>query len=140
MNFVNADLIAAGLAPLRPQSAAMEAGRMFLGEIDRLARARSDFSFESTLSGRSHIERMRLWSKAGYRLEIIYLKLESVTLALKRIAGRVKEGGHDVPATDVTRRFTRSWHNFQHIYAPLSDAWWVYDAGSLPPTLVTRFP
>lgn len=113
---------------------------MFLGEIDRLARARSDFSFESTLSGRSHIERMRLWSKTGYRLEIIYLKLESVTLALKRIAGRVKEGGHDVPATDVTRRFTRSWHNFQHIYAPLSDAWWVYDAGSLPPTLVTRFP
>ena len=55
MNFVNADLIAAGLAPLRPQSAAMEAGRMFVGEIDRLARARSDFSFESTLSGRSHI-------------------------------------------------------------------------------------
>jgi len=49
-HFVNADLIAGGLSPLRPEIAAMTAGRIFLTELDRLAKARADFAFETTLS------------------------------------------------------------------------------------------
>ena len=49
--FVNADLIASGLSPLRPELAALAAGRLVLREFDRLAKARLDFAFESTLSG-----------------------------------------------------------------------------------------
>jgi predicted ABC-type ATPase len=51
VRFVNADLLAAGLSPLRPELAALTAGRIFLAELDRLARSRADFAFESTLSG-----------------------------------------------------------------------------------------
>jgi predicted ABC-type ATPase len=51
MHFVNADLIASGLSPLRPESAAIAASKLFLVELDRLARSRSSFAFESTLSG-----------------------------------------------------------------------------------------
>jgi len=51
VHFVNADLIASGLSPLRPEVAAVAAGRLFLKELDRLAKARLDFAFESTLSG-----------------------------------------------------------------------------------------
>jgi predicted ABC-type ATPase len=51
LNFVNADLIAGGLSPLKPDLAAIAAGRLVLKEIDRLVEGRADFAFESTLSG-----------------------------------------------------------------------------------------
>jgi predicted ABC-type ATPase len=51
VRFVNADLIAGGLSPLSPELVAVAAGRLFLAELDRLAAARADFAFETTLSG-----------------------------------------------------------------------------------------
>ena len=136
VHFVNADLIAGGLSPLRPENAAVAAGRLFLTELDRLARARVDFAFETTLSGVVHLGRLRRWKATGYRVEIIFLRLPSPRLALRRIAGRVKQGGHDVPRADVLRRFTRGWQNFQNAYRPLADAWAVYDnAGDIPQRL-----
>ncbi len=35
LHFVNADSIARGLSPLRPELASMAAGRLFLAELDR---------------------------------------------------------------------------------------------------------
>ncbi len=125
--FVNADLLAAGLSPLKPQLAALNAGRLFLGELDRLANARQDFAFESTLSGLTYLSRLKRWKAAGRRIEMIFLRLASVHLALRRIAVRVRQGGHDVPRTDVLRRFVRGWENFEAAYKPLADVWTVYD-------------
>ncbi len=139
-HFVNADLIAAGLAPLKPAMANLLAGRVFLSELDRLARLNVDFAFESTLSGRAYVERIKRWKARGYRVEIVYLQLASPEIALKRIAARVKEGGHDVPAADVRWRFIRSWRNFESVYGPLSHTWWLYDANLRPPVLLEKHP
>jgi predicted ABC-type ATPase len=43
IHFVNADLIASGLSPLKPGLAAIAAARTVLREIDRLAAERADF-------------------------------------------------------------------------------------------------
>ncbi len=51
VHFVNADLLASGLSPLKPELAAIRAGRLVLQEIDRLVADRRDFAFETTLSG-----------------------------------------------------------------------------------------
>ena len=109
-----------------------------LSELDRLANAHVDFSFESTLSGRTYVERIKRWKSAGYRIEIVYLRLASPVIALKRIAARVREGGHDVAAADVRRRFIRSWRNFEDVYRPLCDDWWLYDANVRPPALLEK--
>ena len=103
VHFVNADLLAAGLSPLKPELAALNAGKLFLGELDRLAKARRDFAFESTLSGLAYITRIKQWKAAGYRIEIIFLRLASLQLAFRRITARVKQGGHNVPRADVLR-------------------------------------
>ena len=116
VHFVNADLIASGLSPLRPEVAAVAAGPLFLKELDRLAKARLDFAFESTLSGLVYLSRLKRWKAAGYCIEIVYLRLPSARLALRRIAARVKQGGHNVPRADVLRRFNRSWNNFEKFY------------------------
>lgn len=126
-HFINADLIASGLSPLKPELAAIAAGRIVLSEIDRLVRGRENFSFESTLSGRSHGARLAQVKTAGYRVEIVFLKIKSPQLALRRISARVRQGGHDIPREDVLRRFARSWANLSAIYRPLADEWWVYD-------------
>jgi predicted ABC-type ATPase len=136
VHFVNADLLAAGLSPLKPDLAALNAGKLFLGELDRLAKARKDFAFESTLSGLIYLSRIKKWKAAGYQIEIIFLRLASVQLALRRIAARVKQGGHDVPRADVLRRFERGWNNFEAAYKPLADYWKVYDTSGGSPRLL----
>ena len=140
VHFVNPDLIASGLSPLQPELAALAAGRLFLHELDRLAKEKNDFAFESTLSGLTYWARLKRWKAAGYRIEIVYLRISSPRLALRRIAARVKQGGHDVPRPDVFRRFTRSWNNFTKRYRLLADAWSVYDNSGSKPRLLERSP
>ena len=103
---MNADRIASGL---------------FLTELRRLAKAHEDFAFESTLSGRTYLPLLRHWKASGYLIELVFLSLPSVDLALQRIAARVRQGGHDVPRTDVVRRFGRSGSNFRSIYRDMAD-------------------
>jgi predicted ABC-type ATPase len=136
---VNADLVAAGLSPLQPEIAAITAGRIVLSELDRLVRAKSDFAFESTLSGVGYVPRLKRWKAAGYRVEIIYLSL-SLELALHRIAARVQQGGHRIPKADAVRRFRRSWENFGAMYQPIADGWAVYDNDGDKPVLIEQGP
>lgn len=138
VHFVNADLIASGLSPLKPELAAIPAARMLLGELDRLAAAQVDFAFETTLSGLIYVRRLQCWKHAGYRVEIVYLRLRSTQLALRRIAARVRQGGHNVPRADVVRRFSRGWENFQRVYRPLADSWAVYDNSGDQPKFLER--
>ena len=140
LNFVNADLIAGGLSPLKPELAAIAAGRLVLKEIDRLVAARADFAFESTLSGLGYISRLREMKESGYHIEIIYLRIFSARLAMNRIKSRVQQGGHNVPRADVQRRFARSWRNFQEHYRPLADLWSVHDNSTRPPKLIGSGP
>ncbi|MGA2684819.1 MAG: zeta toxin family protein [Verrucomicrobiota bacterium] len=140
IHFVNADLIAGGLSPLRPELATLAGGRLFLAELDRLARARVDFAFESTLSGRAYIRRLKQWKAAGYRIEMIFLRLPSPQLAVRRVAARVRQGGHNVPRADILRRFDRSWIHFNSHYRLLADRWEVYDNSQQRPRLLEIGP
>jgi predicted ABC-type ATPase len=140
VHFVNPDLIAGGLSPLRPELAALAAGRLFLRELNRLAKSEVDFAFESTLSGLTYVRLLRRWKVAGRRIEIAYLRISSPQLALRRIAARVKQGGHNVPRQDVLRRFTRSWTNFENRYRLLADTWSVYDNSGPSPQLLEQGP
>ncbi len=97
IRFVNADLIAAGLSPLRPELAALASGRLFLAEIDRWANARQDFAFETTLSGHLYLNRIKRWKASGYRVAILFLQLASPEIALKRIAERCSDGRCGAP-------------------------------------------
>lgn len=140
IHFVNADLIASGLSPLKPELAAIAAARILLKELDRLAAERADFAFETTLSGLSHVSRLRTLKRKGYHIAIVYLRLRSAQLAVRRVAARVKQGGHDVPRRDLIRRFSRSWENFDRIYRALADEWVVYDNSGRTSELLERNP
>ncbi len=140
VQFINADLIAAGLSPLAPDRAALRAARLVLAELDRLSEAKESFAFESTLTGRSYVSRLRALKSRGYVVEIVFLRVASPALALRRISSRVRQGGHSVPRADVLRRFDRGWRNFRTVYRPRADSWVVYDNSGPTPILVEKGP
>lgn len=99
-SFVNADVIAQGLAGFRPESAAFEAGRVMLRRLEELARVREDFAFESTLAGRSAHRLLTRLIGVGYDVHIVYLWLPTPEMAVARVRRRVEAGGHHVPDGD----------------------------------------
>jgi predicted ABC-type ATPase len=115
--FVNADLIAAGLAPFAPETAALQAGRLMLQELDKHFHAGTSFAFETTLSGRAYLRLIDQWQAAGYRVKLLFLKLESAEEAIARVAQRVRQGGHDIPEEVIRRRFAAGLKNFDMLYA-----------------------
>jgi predicted ABC-type ATPase len=125
--FVNADLIADGLSPFDPSGVAVRAGRLMLKEIDRHARSGASFSFETTLAGRRYALLIPRWQSSGYRVHLIFLKLQNEILAVERVAARVSQGGHSVPEEVIRRRFKQGWRNFENIYRGLVDSWQLYD-------------
>ena len=136
LNFINADLIAQGLAPFQPDKAVIKAAKLMIHQIDECIRKEESFAFETTLSGRTYIKKIREMKVKGYKIIIYFLKLASVDLAIERIKLRVSQGGHNVPLEDVRRRFERSWINFRTIYKPLADAWIVFDTSGSEPVII----
>jgi predicted ABC-type ATPase len=136
--FVNADLIAAGLSPFDPDAAAIRAGRLMLEQIDAHARAGRSFAFETTLAGHTYLRRIDRWQAAGYLVELVFLSLPSAEDAIKRVATRVRQGGHDIPADVIRRRFAAGMRNFLELYRQRVDFWVWYDNSGTGPALLGK--
>ena len=137
-HFINTDLIAQGLSPFSPQIAAMKAGRIVIEQIDDLAGKGDSFAFETTLAGKAYLNTLKKLKEAGYSLHLFFLWIPTVELALARIKDRIADGGHDVPAQDVRRRFRRGIYNFFKLYRPLLDSWMFFDNSSALPNLIAK--
>lgn len=137
-NFVNADLIAQGLAPFEPRTAAIKAGKLVLQQIHEYARRGLDFAFETTLSGKSYVNLFKELKTKGYALHLFFLWVPSPELSIARIKDRVAEGGHHVPAEDVRRRFVRGLSNFFKMYESILDSWMLFDNSETKPILIAK--
>lgn len=135
-DFINADLIAAGLSPFRPEAMALRAGRLMLEEIADRVRREDSFAFETTLSGLAYAQAIPRWRKAGYHVKLIFLSLPSVDMAVMRVAARVAQGGHDIPPEVIRRRFDAGLRNFHERYRQLVNAWNLYDNSGESPVLL----
>ncbi len=137
--FINADLIAAGLAPFAPETAAIRAARLMLEEIGQCARRRESFAFETTLSGLAYLRHIRQWRAQGYRVSLYFLALPDAEIAIARVAARVRQGGHDIPEPVIRRRFASGLRNFREHYQQTVDDWALYDnSGNMPVMLEWR--
>lgn len=137
-NFVNADLIAQGLAPFEPRTAAIKAGKLVLQQINEYARRGFDFAFETTLSGKSYAKLLSELKSQEYSLHLFFLWIPSPELAIARIKDRVAEGGHHVPPEDVRRRFVRGLRNFFKMYESILDSWVLIDNSKSKPVLIAK--
>ena len=136
LRFINADLIAAGLAPFNPESASFKAGRLMLEEIDECVDAGHSFAFETTLSGLSNMRKIRVWQRLGYQVKLWFLSLPNEDIAVSRVARRVLQGGHHIAEEVIRRRFKSGLVNFHERYSHVVDSWALFDSYHRPPKLI----
>jgi predicted ABC-type ATPase len=136
LKFINADLIAAGLAPFNPETASIKAGKLMLNEIDECVEAGKSFAFETTLSGLAYVQKIKHWQKLGYHVKLWFLSLPTEYIAISRVAFRVQQGGHNIPSDVIRRRFKAGLRNFHEHYSKLVDSWALYDNYVRPPKLI----
>lgn len=125
--FVNADEIAKGLSPFRPETVAIEAGKLMLQRIDFLLSQRATFAIETTLATRSYASLVRRAHSAGYQVVLLFFWLASPEMAAERVAKRVSEGGHSIPVETIHRRYWLGLQNFFNIYSPIVDSWMFFN-------------
>jgi predicted ABC-type ATPase len=137
--FVNADLIAAGISPSAPADAELEAARIMTRRLRELLAGRKDFAFETTLSGHGYIPLLEEARAAGYRIRLDFLWLASLDVARERIRQRVRKGGHDIPDEVQQRRFPKGIRMLVEHFRPLLDEWRIYDnTGEEPRPVVSH--
>ncbi len=116
IRYLGADQIASQLSPDDPAAVRVEASRRFLTSIRESIAKRDSIIIESTLAGKTLLNVIRSAKSAGYEVIIIFVFLDSFDSCLERVRQRVQLGGHDVPETDIRRRFSRAITNFWHTY------------------------
>jgi predicted ABC-type ATPase len=136
--FINADLIAAGLAPFSPETAAVKAARLMLKEIEFNVKTGNSFAIETTLSGKAYAKDILQWKKLGYDITLAFLSLPDPEIAIARVAARVAAGGHNIPEATIRRRFKAGLNNFHQLYSPLANSWSLYDNSGDEPKLISR--
>mgnify|MGYP003516263138 FL=1 len=136
--FVNADEIARGLSPFNPEGMAIEAGRLMLLRIDELLRKGSDFAIETTLATRSYATLVHRAQGQGYIVHLVYFWLNSPRLAKERVADRVSQGGHNILADVIERRYTLGIRNLFGIFIPIVDEWMIIDNSLLRQEMVAE--
>ena len=81
------------------------------GKLEEAIARGLDFTFESTLGGKTITDLLIQAAGQGHALDVWFVGLESVELHLQRVAARVAKGGHPIPEADIRKRWIGSHEN-----------------------------
>jgi predicted ABC-type ATPase len=110
-----------------------------LRRLKDLADERIDFAFETTLATRFYAPWLKKLKESGYQIGLVFLWLENVDIAIKRVAARVDAGGHSIPESTIRRRYYRGLANFIELYMPIVNSWRVFHASPIIPKEIARY-
>ncbi len=111
MGSIDPDAIAREIAPENPGSAALAAGRQAIDRAKEYVQFDRSFIVETTLAGNSYVNLMWEVKSLGWFVRLTYICINNPTTNIQRVRSRVKLGGHDVPISDILRRYERSLAN-----------------------------
>lgn len=86
-------------------SRAWHAGKRLL---ERAIAGRLDFAFETTLGASTLPRLVAQAARQGFEVHLWFAGLDTVERHLARVHARVRRGGHDIPESDIRRRFEHS--------------------------------
>lgn len=115
-HYLSADDLAKQLSPRRPEKAKIAAGRAFSQKVKESIETGACLVIESTLSGKTSRHLIAKAKRHNYLVTSMHIFQETPEICIDRVRVRVRRGGHDVPATDIRRRFYRSNANFWNLY------------------------
>lgn len=103
------DTIAKTLQSTSPAAFPIAAARQVLASAKEHISKHESFAVETTLAGKHYLQMMADARIRGFEVVLVYIGTEDVEINLARIKDRVLAGGHDVPESDVRRRYQRSF-------------------------------
>ena len=87
---------------------------------------KKSFVFETVMSAEDKIDFIIRAKEAGFFVRLFFISTSHPSINAARIAGRVMEGGHDVPIPKIVSRYYKSIENCKMV-APIVDRLYVYD-------------
>jgi predicted ABC-type ATPase len=109
--FVNADNLAKLIAPDTPEAHGLEAALLAEQQRESLLLRGFSFCFETVYSHPSKVDFVARAKALGYEMILVLIHLNNAFLNQARIAQRISEGGHHVPAEKVISRIPRLLKN-----------------------------
>lgn len=100
----------------------IEGGKKSIELIDECLEKEICFTQETTLSGHRILNTVKRAIEKGYYIRLYYVGLNSVEESLVRIENRVKKGGHNIPDSDVKRRFSKRFEDLTAILGYCDEA------------------
>jgi predicted ABC-type ATPase len=125
-HYLSADELATHLTPRTVAEVKIQAGRNFFQQLAVLRTTGANIIMESTLAGLGLQRIIADFKTTGYVITIVFIYLETPEACLERVKNRVLKGGHNVPASEVKRRFYRSKKNFWQIYKNQVHHWHLF--------------
>lgn len=102
---------------------------LMIKRLRELLDADKSFAFETTASGTNYVKHLKSAKANGYQINLTFLWLSKPEEAVKRVAQRVKQGGHNVPQDSVIRRYYSGIKNLMMHYLPLADEAFISSVG-----------
>jgi predicted ABC-type ATPase len=137
LRFVNADVLAKELQ-IEPYAATRVADTI----RRELVKQRESFVFETVFSDPAgeKLAFLKSAAEAGYNTILCFIGAAGPEVSEQRVAMRVSQGGHDVPAEKLVQRFPRVLANLKAAIRELPNVW-VFDNNDLrsPYRLVAIF-
>ena len=135
---VNADVLARIVFAEAPEAHSYEAAQLAERQRHQLLEQGVSFCFETVYSHPSKIDFIARAKSLGYQVIMVLIHLDSTGLNQARIASRVSDGGHSVPADKVISRIPRLLDQVRSSI-PLLDVLRVYDNSSAIDPFVAVF-
>jgi predicted ABC-type ATPase len=109
LHFLNADVLAQGL-----ELDAYESARVVANLRAELVRQRESFIFETVFSDPigDKVAFLKQTARSGCAVVLCFVGIADAGISEQRVAMRVSQGGHDVPAEKLIERFPRTLANF----------------------------
>lgn len=112
---INTDEIVREIGDWRNDADQMKAGKIGIKLRNEAIRQGKSFNEETTLCGKTIIKLFEKLKENGYKIDLYYVRLKNSDIALERIKSRVANGGHDIPAEKVRRRYEESRNSLEKV-------------------------
>lgn len=122
---IDTDAIAKKINPQNPRTVDILAGKKSIKLFNKYIENKIDFSFETTLTGKTILEKIKLAKENNFYIKLFFILTDNVNLNKYRIINRVALGGHFISEIDIERRYKRSFENLINVLN-LSDESFIY--------------
>ncbi|MDE5855146.1 MAG: zeta toxin family protein, partial [Ruminococcus sp.] len=108
-------IIDADMISVEPGVDRIKGGKIAVERIENCLEKGINFTQETTLSGVRTLKTIQKARELNYFIRLYYVGVSSSAESISRIKNRVSKGGHDIPAKDVERRYSKRFDDLAKI-------------------------